>query len=74
MRAYLVTLSERQEKEWMKAAGVKTRKDLAHILKSTRLILADYKSWTIAVCDNADRPDDRVTWQDTARYVKFYLS
>lgn len=74
MKTYLITLSERQEKELMEAAGVKTRNDLAHMLKATRVILADYESWSCTVCDNADEPDNRVTWQDTARYVRFYLS
>lgn len=74
MRTYILTLSNEQEKDLMEAAGVKTRNDLAHMLKATRVILANYESWSCTVCDNADEPDNRVTWQDTARYVRFYLS
>lgn len=57
MRTYIVTFSERQEKDLMELSGIKTRRGLAHMLRGTRVLYCSYYNWEYFVIDNSDVPD-----------------
>lgn len=74
MRTYIVTFSERQEKDLMELSGIKTRRGLAHMLKGTRVLYCSYYNWEYFVIDNSDVPDPNMTFGELVKYVRCYLS